>query len=1016
MAYTSFQNCTKQEYENVIYSQQAEHKLILFFNNVELQDADTYCEKFTVKPRIVPNGAKSFSLNNFISKEAELILRDIDTSIIQDQVSISIGTLVNNTYEYVPIGIFNIEDQPTTDKNKTTIKLRDNSVKFDFNYNAEPLITENGGSATKLQILQDICSQANVTCNITSFIGYLDEVGIYDNSITARQYIANIAEQAGKIATINREGELIFIDLNDLTTWEIPLEVVEKYEVGTSYKIGKIVYEDGISRYETEDSNDDTLFLDANNDYIDNSNLIEKATNNNNYYELENTSNEPLKKFELEGKTQQASTPTPDNPSELISVGYINLISVTQESGTYNNLTFTKINDYTFRVQGEAVSYARGVALTNVFPAIYGGEYYTWSAEVVDGTFAGSLPIAIYNTDDTIRYNYFVISLADGLTKTKQVIANHGIYQISYYLPANQSVDVTLKVMFEKGEVAHTPIWKDEYGIGINNIGKNLFDGQLEIGSYNSSGVKITDNNRIRSANFIQVKPNTNYKFSENGVGIPLYIQEYNNNYEFIQRVLRNSQEYLTTTNNTKYITFRTYSETTDTTKKIQLEKGSYATPYEPYKSNTQLYTLDEPLRSIGDTKDLLYIENGILKVKRYIESVILNGSENWVKHSSSGDENRYWLSGTNFLNTFKDIITGSETALLGKLQSNYFQQALFSDTQIGKFSVNNLNQVNWFLLNSAETTIENFKTWLSTHNTEVIYELAEPYIEEIGRIEMPTTYDGITYVLINSNINTTSYIEYLKNITRLDAILQEVNQFSIDSFKTGKILGNPAIDGYDLIEINDDNNTYKTLATNDFTYNGVCTSTYDTQIGEEAKEQNVTFNGEETFKKWARTKIDNVEGEIQLQAGEINETNGRISQTDLTVSSQGVMIDVLSNNSNIDITYDEGGTPLSGEVTAVKTRNKKYSMDENGFKIESSENSFKLLQNETGAYYYDGDTPTGEYTKDGSKQKDLSLFGTYKYGMADYNSTPLFVGQLYENNGEQGFGHFWNGGDINGS
>ena len=870
MAYTSFQNCTKLEYENVIYSQQAEHKLKLFFNNVELQDADTYCEKFTVKPRIVPNGAKSFSLNNFISKEAELILRDIDTSIIQDQVNISIGTLVNNTYEYVPIGIFNIQDQPTTDKNKTTIKLRDNSVKFDFNYNAEPLITENGGSATKLQILQDICSQANVTCNITSFIGYLDEVGIYDNSITARQYIANIAEQAGKIATINREGELIFIDLNDLTTWEIPLEVVEKYEVGTSYKIGKIVYEDGISRYETEDSNDDTLFLDANNDYIDNSNLIEKATNGNNYYKLENTANEPLKGFELEGKSIQDVTPTPSSPVAINSVG-------------------------------------------------------------------------IYNSET------------------------------------------------------------NKYNISIETVGKNLFDGQLEIGSYNSSGNKSVDNNRIRSTNFIQVNPNTNYRFSENGAGISLYIQEYNNNYEFIQRVLRNSQEYLTTTANTKYITFRTYSETTDTTKKIQLEEGTQITAYENYESNMQLYTLDNPLRSVGDTKDLLYIENGILKIERNIGSVILNGTEEWYVGGSV-----YYTS------VFVDTIapTPATAEILG--YSKYFQITGFNygtDNNLYFHSNKNLQ-----VRKTNYPTLSDWTNWLSTHNTEVQYILAEPYIEEIGRIEMPTACDGITYVFINSNINTTSYIQYQENITRFDAILQEVNQFSIDSFKTGKILGNPAIDGYDLIEINDDDNTYKTLATNDFTYNGVCTSTYDTQIGEEAKEQNVTFNGEETFKKWARTKIDNVEGEIQLQAGEINETNGRISQTDLTVSSQGVMIDVLSNNSNIDITYDEDGTPLSGEVTAVKTRNKKYSMDENGFKIESSENSFKLLQNETGAYYYDGDTPTGEYTKDGSKQKDLSLFGTYKYGMADYNSTPLFVGQLYENNGEQGFGHFWNGGDINGS
>ena len=297
MAYLNFQNCTRAEYEKVLYSQDARNKIRIWFNNVELQNAGLYCERATIKSRIVPNGAKVFSLNNFISKEIELILHDVAESTIVDQVRISIGTLVNDVYEYVPIGIFNIQDSPVNDKGRITIKLRDNSTKFDFNYNAQPLIDahevylktedatyqqgktyykyENGtytllvagtdyqngdvisgnniyyktNAATKLQILQDICTKAGVTCNINSFIGSTDLVGTYDNSITAREYISRLAENAGRIATINRNGELIFINIKNLITWDIPLEVVEKYENGTKYKIGKVVYEDGTRSY-----------------------------------------------------------------------------------------------------------------------------------------------------------------------------------------------------------------------------------------------------------------------------------------------------------------------------------------------------------------------------------------------------------------------------------------------------------------------------------------------------------------------------------------------------------------------------------------------------------------------------------------------------------------------------------------------------------------------------------------------------------------------------------------------
>ena len=34
MAYTNFQNCTKQEYDNILYSQEDVNKCKLYFNNL----------------------------------------------------------------------------------------------------------------------------------------------------------------------------------------------------------------------------------------------------------------------------------------------------------------------------------------------------------------------------------------------------------------------------------------------------------------------------------------------------------------------------------------------------------------------------------------------------------------------------------------------------------------------------------------------------------------------------------------------------------------------------------------------------------------------------------------------------------------------------------------------------------------------------------------------------------------------------------------------------------------------
>lgn len=268
MAYT-----VSNDYIEAIYSQDDKNDLKIWFNNVELQDADIKCEKITRTARILPNdGGKRFSLDNFISTSVEVVLHNVDLENIVDQVRISIGTLVdvdNDTYEYVPLGIFNIQDTPVKDGNKVTIKLRDNRVKFDFNYNAQPLIQTGGGVASKMQILNDICTKAGVTNTISSFDGDSDMVGFYDSTVQATSYVSYILEQAGLIPTIDRQGQLKAVDLSNLYTWHIPLSIVESYELGDPYSIERVVYESGVIKYET--SNDetlDTLYLNAANPYI----------------------------------------------------------------------------------------------------------------------------------------------------------------------------------------------------------------------------------------------------------------------------------------------------------------------------------------------------------------------------------------------------------------------------------------------------------------------------------------------------------------------------------------------------------------------------------------------------------------------------------------------------------------------------------------------------------------------------------------------------------------------------
>lgn len=327
---------SENPYQDAIYSQGETNDLRIWFDDVELEDADRYCESITRTARIIPDdGAKRFSLDNFISTSVEVILHDVDPSIIKDQVKISIGTDIgNNEFEYIPLGIFNIQDVPETNGNKITIKLRDNRVKFDFNYNAYPLMQSLGGQAKKRQILEDICEKAGVENKIDYFANEDDYVGIYDDSIQAQTYVSYLMEQAGLIATIDRYGKLIAIDLSNLYKWRIPLSIVEGWDKGDPYKIERVVYESGPIKYQTsEDETLDTLYINSANPYITSDTQVEDIL-------------EKLQNFEIDSITTKRVLGNPAiDPYDIIEV--------------YNDLDGT--NDVVFRTLGNTSYTFNGV-------------------------------------------------------------------------------------------------------------------------------------------------------------------------------------------------------------------------------------------------------------------------------------------------------------------------------------------------------------------------------------------------------------------------------------------------------------------------------------------------------------------------------------------------------------------------------------------------------------------------------------------------------------------------------
>ena len=149
-------------------------------------------------------------------------------------------------------------------------------IKFEFNYDGSELISK--GEATLLEVAQDICNKAGVELGSTSFLNSDKKVSVYDNTVTAREYISYIAESAGCFACIDRKGKLCFREFGQDET-EISLEMFGEYKWGEEFKISKVSYEDGVRSFKFGDDTRNNLWINQENMYIVDEDQVQKIYN-----------------------------------------------------------------------------------------------------------------------------------------------------------------------------------------------------------------------------------------------------------------------------------------------------------------------------------------------------------------------------------------------------------------------------------------------------------------------------------------------------------------------------------------------------------------------------------------------------------------------------------------------------------------------------------------------------------------------------------------------------------------
>ena len=288
---------------------------------------------------------------------------------------------------------------------------------------------------------------------------------------------------------------------------------------------------------------------------------------------------------------------------------------------------------------------------------------------------------------------------------------------------------------------------------------------------------------------FIKVKANETYTFSASFTTPTnrFFITQYNESkvrLSTLNSIVNPLQNTTFTTTNDGYITIAftntTTAQTTYKIENIQLEQSSTASSYEEYKSNSLTIDLqgNELCSLPNGTKDELVVENGRAKIIKRIGKVVLDGSEN------------YWFMDKELTNTvrfYTSEILANKAKQAQPILSNYFVTA----TSIN--NINNDDSESAYVLNrtqpairinkSIANTLATFKTWLSTHNVEVYYDLETPIdieitdptlLAQLNALEQITQYKHTYITITGDNLTPEADFTYINNvvINNTDSVL----------------------------------------------------------------------------------------------------------------------------------------------------------------------------------------------------------------------------------------------------
>lgn len=289
---------------------------------------------------------------------------------------------------------------------------------------------------------------------------------------------------------------------------------------------------------------------------------------------------------------------------------------------------------------------------------------------------------------------------------------------------------------------------------------KNLFDGKLYSGWVTDGVVGLVDLGNWDNilTDYIKVEKNQTYI---NNFGFT-YVWTFDENKKFIKLIGGYNNQSPKNVENAVYAIFgRSVAKTSiDGIDKanIQIERSTTLTSYIEHKSHKTEILLNEPLRSLPNGICDEIVDN---KLIRRVGKVTLTGEEGWWSNWTNASFFE-WFSNLRITNwkPISDNITWCSNKLKSTTSYSIEHQGQFNCFCFG---------VDWNATNPKvivrpsydiveEGNVDQFKEWLKKNNMIILYELAEPIIEELPNSITLQGFDDTTMYIENSITPTISY------------------------------------------------------------------------------------------------------------------------------------------------------------------------------------------------------------------------------------------------------------------